>query len=86
MAGHSTRATVSARALEIEDELIRAEVGVTLGAQETCDLLRIERRTLGRLLASKRLTASRISPNGSAKLLFRRREIASFLAALEGGA
>ncbi len=83
MAGQSTRATVSARALEIEEELIRAEIGVTLSAQEACDLFKVDRRTLGRLLASRRISASRISPSGSSKLLLRRREIARFLAELE---
>lgn len=83
MVGHSTRVTVSARALEIEDELIRAEVDVTLSAQDACDLLKVDRRTLGRLLASGRIAASRISPSGSSKLLLRRREVARFLAELE---
>jgi hypothetical protein len=83
MAVQTTRASMSARALEIEDELVRAEVEVTLSAQDACDLLKIDRRTLGRLLSSRRLLASRISPRGSSKLLLRRREIARFLAQLE---
>lgn len=68
---------------QIDQALADAGVAVTFGAEEACRLLRVDRRTLGRMIASKTLAASRATPAGSSRLLIRRREVARLLAALE---
>jgi excisionase family DNA binding protein len=85
MATSATNSSLSARTLAIDEELADAGLKVTMGASEACGVLRVDRRTLTRLIASKALAATRMSPNGSSRVLLRRREIASFLAKLEEG-
>lgn len=68
---------------EIDLELAEGGIELTVGADEVCRVLRIDRRTLGRLLSSRMLRASRVTRKGSSRVLVRRREIARFIADLE---
>ncbi|MBK9386496.1 MAG: hypothetical protein IPN34_16915 [Planctomycetes bacterium] len=83
MATSAPNSSLSARTLAIDEELADAGLKVTLGASEACGVLRVDRRTLNRLIATRALAATRMTPNGSSRVLLRRRELASFLARLE---
>jgi excisionase family DNA binding protein len=64
---------------EIAKQLV-AELPPILSVDETAKVLRISRRTLGKLLALKRIKTIRYTTGGSARVLIPRTSIEAFLA------